>query len=192
MKPVVPKDKVLSRLGSTEKIEQGGRIGELIDNCMQEAAGLIEPMGCCEDFDVNDVSDAGVELDGFKIQSRDVAELLRNCGRATLFAVTIGKGIEKRTEELKDRPAEALIFDAIGSEATEALAEQANSVISKRAEDSGYETTRRFSCGYGDWILENQKKIAEILNIEEIGITLTEAGLMVPQKSVTALLGWRK
>jgi len=91
---------------------------------------------------------------------------------------------------MKDKPAEASILDAIGSEVAENSAEQANNIIAERAKGEGFETTPRFSCGYGDWDIQDQKKILELVGASEIGISANEASLMEPRKSVTALVGW--
>ena len=48
----------------------------------------------------------------------------------------------------------------------------------------------RFSPGYGDLPLEFQRDFFRILRPQRrIGVTLTDACLMVPSKSVTALVG---
>ena len=50
--------------------------------------------------------------------------------------------------------------------------------------------TDRFSPGYGDFPLAQQAEIFRVLDISRrIGVTLTDSGLMVPQKTVTAVLG---
>ena len=50
--------------------------------------------------------------------------------------------------------------------------------------------TDRFSPGYGDMPLDDQHALFRILNVSRrIGISLSESGLMIPQKSVTALIG---
>ena len=54
----------------------------------------------------------------------------------------------------------------------------------------GREHTGRFSPGYGDMPLDLQGDIIAILEARKwLGLTLSEAKLMSPQKSVTALIG---
>ena len=48
----------------------------------------------------------------------------------------------------------------------------------------------RFSPGYGDWDLAEQRKIFAILECEKkLGLTLTDGLMMAPSKSVTAVIG---
>ena len=46
---------------------------------------------------------------------------------------------------------------------------------------------RRYSPGYGDMSLEHQRIIFELLNMSEMGLSLTENCFMIPEKSVTSL-----
>ena len=51
-------------------------------------------------------------------------------------------------------------------------------------------STKRFSPGYGDLALAHQKEVLKLLNAEKnVGITLTDTCLMVPTKSVSAIVG---
>ena len=51
----------------------------------------------------------------------------------------------------------------------------------------------RFSPGFGDLSLENQKKIFSFLRCsQQIGLTLNDSLVMSPEKSVTAFIGLEK
>ena len=57
---------------------------------------------------------------------------------------------------------------------------------------SGKEHTRRFSPGYGDMPIEIQVDILQLLDASRrLGMVLTESNLMIPTKSITALIGMR-
>jgi len=47
----------------------------------------------------------------------------------------------------------------------------------------------RFSAGYGDFALENQRLIHRLLQMDRLKVTITESCLLVPEKSVTAVTG---
>ena len=54
----------------------------------------------------------------------------------------------------------------------------------------GLHTKPRFSPGYGDFSLEHQRDFMRILDLENsLGLTLTGSLLLVPEKSVTAVIG---
>lgn len=51
----------------------------------------------------------------------------------------------------------------------------------------------RFSPGYGDFALSHQEKFLNAINATKlIGITLSEGGIMIPEKSVSAIMGLSK
>ncbi len=50
--------------------------------------------------------------------------------------------------------------------------------------------TDRFSPGYGDMPLAQSGQICEVLNTgRSIGLTVSQSGILMPRKSVTAVLG---
>ena len=128
--------------------------------------------------------EAGLRLEGKLAERR-----LRGCGKAILMACTLGAAYERleRTWRVRDL-ARAAVLDACGSALTEAGCEAAEAEIRKRY--PGKILTERFSPGYGDLPLALQVGLLRALNAEKrLGITLTESLLMVPSKSVTAIIG---
>ena len=62
--------------------------------------------------------------------------------------------------------------------------------ISEEKNSEGFICHPRFSPGYGDLSLDTQKKLLSALDSQrKIGITLTESLLMLPTKSVSAIIG---
>ena len=50
----------------------------------------------------------------------------------------------------------------------------------------------RFSPGYGDWPLEQQPEMVRLAESEKIGVHLSDASMLVPRKSITAIIGLAK
>jgi hypothetical protein len=130
----------------------------------------------------------------FAIESDKVFALLKDCARAAGFAVTIGPGLEaKRDRYLLDRETtRALVLDAVGSVITEELAEITHRQLTQDAAKEGLHATMRFSPGYGDWALKEQGPFLRWLGAEHIGIKLTANFQMLPEKSVSAIVGFRR
>ncbi|NLV69188.1 MAG: methionine synthase, partial [Spirochaetes bacterium] len=62
--------------------------------------------------------------------------------------------------------------------------------IAQQVKRRGENLTRmRFSAGYGDFMLENQKHFFELLGLEKLGVSLTERYIFIPEKTVTAIAG---
>ena len=116
-------------------------------------------------------------------------ELLRESGRVILMAATLGYEVETllRRAQIRDM-GEAAILDATASAAVENVCD--NLCADLAAQFAPAHLTDRFSPGYGDFPLSRQEMFFALLDIRrKIGVSLTESGLMLPQKSVTALMG---
>ncbi|NLY55363.1 MAG: hypothetical protein GX058_02510 [Firmicutes bacterium] len=116
---------------------------------------------------------------------------LGRISRAYLFAVTIGSAVEDQANYLFEQGeyTKGAVLDAIGSVAVESLAEQVNQALRRRAGQLGLSAGERISPGYGDWPLEAQHDLFPLTQGERIGISLNKSGLLVPRKSITALIG---
>ena len=123
------------------------------------------------------------------LAGKDLRALLRECTDIVLFAATLGAETELllRRTQLRDM-AEAVILDACADCAIENVCDNFCADLAKEVAPA--HLTDRFSPGYGDLPLAHQRVIFDALNVtRRIGVTLTERGLMLPQKSVTAILG---
>ncbi|MCF0238800.1 MAG: hypothetical protein HUK24_09380 [Sphaerochaetaceae bacterium] len=124
------------------------------------------------------------------IVSKALSSHLKNCDKVVLFAATIGSGCDVyRKKALVRSSIEGLVADALGSAAIETLCDK----FCDDLKNMDYETKSRFSPGYGDLELGFQKVLVEYLDCKRlIGLSLTDSLLMVPQKSVTAIVGLRR
>lgn len=133
---------------------------------------------------------SGDECDfGFgKARSSSLAKVLEGCSEALIFAVSCGTATDRLISRLYlQSSANAFITDAIGSASAEALADLVNKKIC-----DGLSVTKRFSPGYADFPIDFQKPLLERLNaFSTVGISLTNDLLMIPMKSVTAVIGIR-
>jgi cobalamin-dependent methionine synthase I len=107
------------------------------------------------------------------------------------MAVSLGLEVDKhiafysRTDLTK-----GLIFDACAVAAVEALCDMVQEEIEEKAKSMGLVITSRYSPGYGDFPIDLQKEIAEVLKTyKKIGLAVNEHSLMIPRKSVTAVIG---
>ena len=122
---------------------------------------------------------------------KDIARLLDGCSEVVLMALTLGAELERvlMRQEVTDM-SDALVLDICASVAVEAAADDFEKQLSAELLADGKYLTNRFSPGYGDLPLSHQRPLLELLNASRAaGITLTPSQLMVPRKSVTAILG---
>ena len=139
---------------------------------------------------------AAVTEDGVKLEcmdtpltGKDIVSHLSGCKRVVLLAVTLSAGADKliRQYAVTDL-AFSLALDCVCSAAVEQICEKAEEEIFA-VTDAPYRTWR-FSPGYGDLPLDLQGELLYALNAQRrIGLTATENSLLIPSKSVTAVIG---
>ncbi|MCH8136634.1 MAG: hypothetical protein IIB77_11700 [Proteobacteria bacterium] len=119
------------------------------------------------------------------------ARLLENCDKAAIFLVTIGDLLEEMVGQLaEDRlVVQATVLDAIGSVAVESVANFVQERVEEVAQAQGLCISRRFSPGYCDWDIEQQRMVFQAMNGDYADVRLTDGCLMLPQKSISGIIG---
>lgn len=165
-------------------------IEELINSCIREFTAAAEYKACYCKLNI-DICDDFIDFGFMKVQSSALATNLKGCHEVYAFAATTGIGAERLLNKYnRISPGRAFIFDAIGSAAIEAFCDYLNAYLREKAEESGHFLRPRFSPGYGDFPIEYQPDLLRVLDTNrKLNLTLTDSFLMVPTKSVTAIIG---
>ena len=121
----------------------------------------------------------------------DVRAMLAPCREAVLLAATLGAESEQLLLRMQAKDAaQALLLDAVLSAAIEAVLDAREEALRGELAAQGRYLTDRFSPGYGDMPLAQTREICEVLGAQRaIGLTVSAGGVMIPRKSVTAILG---
>lgn len=123
---------------------------------------------------------------------RDIANHLDGCEKAILMCATLGAEIDKliRINQISDM-AKAVVLDSFSSVAVEQVCNRVDEIIAEKYD--GYYMTFRFSPGYGDYPISLQQDFLRMLDApRKIGLTTNENFLLMPTKSVTAVMGLSK
>lgn len=122
------------------------------------------------------------------LPGQTAARMLADCPQAAVLVCTLGAEFDRWMKQLSLRDmARAVMLDALSSAYVESACDTAEDAI--RARFPGKHLTDRFSPGYGDLPLAVQPTLLTLAGANRIGVTLTDAMLMLPQKSVTAVVG---
>lgn len=122
------------------------------------------------------------------LKGEDIKKHIEDCDRVILFAATLGVASDSliRRAEISDM-AYAIILDSVASALIEEYCDSCEEEMKKSA--AGYYTTR-YSPGYGDYPISEQEAFIAFLNAGKlIGLTATESHILIPRKSVTAVIG---
>ena len=127
---------------------------------------------------------------GLLLPGQDLKHHLKDCRRAAIFCATLGVEADtliRRAESRRDM-AKALALDCVATAAVETLCDRIE--LELQGQFPGCFFPFRYSPGYGDLPLEVQGSLLALLDAQRrVGLTATSTHILIPRKSVTAILG---
>lgn len=166
------------------------RTAALIRQCEEELLRAARPRYTYRVFDLRPQPE-GIQVgeSGFYLTGQAIRDHLAGCERGALLAATLSVETDRliRTAGLLD-PAAGLVMDCCATAAIEQLCDAVEAQI--KAQFPGCRFPFRFSPGYGDLPLSLQRDFLAATDAQRaIGLTANDACMLIPVKSVTAVLG---
>ena len=158
------KTEILHYLRTASRVDDP-RLLALIDDCMAEVDATVQPT----------------------LKSRRLAQTIAGCDRVCIFGATLGFECDRllRTYSV-DGIARGAVMQAVLASKIEEVCDG----IENRLRAQGLTLRQRYSPGYFDLDITEQRKIFALLDLtKRIGLTLSDTCQMIPTKSVTAIIG---
>ncbi len=170
--------------------EPDKRLASLADACEKHLLSAVSPKYIHRVYPLEFRSD-GIACRGSSLllTGKDIAAHLQGCTHALLFCATLGEGADRmiRAAQVQDITA-GLLTDALASAAVEQVCDLAEAEMLAGLPE--LHPTWRFSPGYGDLPLAVQGDLlAAVDAARRVGVILSAGGLLMPCKSVTAIIG---
>lgn len=193
--PIVPEEKlVLLHLGYHQKktvLTAADR--KLIEETLSLGWALCDNRGVWARIGITEHHEDRLILEGgVSLESRDLANWMAQSKELILMGATAGSGVMEQiqVDVAEGRITRGVILDAVASQVADGVLDWMSELLSKTLRREGNKLTRhRYSPGYGDLSLEYQRTIFDLLQLEELGLTLTEQCILMPEKSVIAIVG---
>ena len=188
----IDEQQVFKDIGYDMTAKPSARISSLVVDYIENADTLFDPSYSYVVRDIDFIHDNYAFIEsGVIFKSKVLACLLERCERIAIFALTIGKQLEEIVRQIANngRVLQARVLDAIGSNAVEITADWLQEQIKREASREGMHISRRFSPGYCDWGINQQKMVFRAMEGDSAGIELTDGCLMVPRKSTSGIIG---
>ncbi|MFC1892457.1 vitamin B12 dependent-methionine synthase activation domain-containing protein [Chloroflexota bacterium] len=188
----IDRHRVLHDIGYASDSEASARMVSLVNDYIENAHQFISPSFSYTVRDIVLVTGNSVMIEyGVIFESEVISKLLEKANKVAVFVLTIGNYLEDAAARLaKDRLVlQSAVLDAIGSDAVEKLADSVESQISEVAHNQGFTINRRFSPGYCDWNVNQQKMLFKAMKGDYAGVRLTDSCLMIPRKSISGIIG---
>jgi len=185
---------VLRRQGLTGGAKVRPEIKILIQELLASVkkARLLEPAVAYEYYTVSSMNGSQISLDGGKaINGPLIPAIFPEAKELAVILCTIGPRLEKQvTDYSKSKEAmRGMILDGIGSTAVDMTALEALKLIASEGSSRGYEISSPVNPGMSGFPLTEQWNLLELVNADEIGVSLTASGVLVPRKSVSMVIG---
>lgn len=163
---------------------------QLVDTTEKQLLDVIAPRYIYRFFQISQTAD-GVQLDNGKLflPGKDIRAHLQDCKQAVLMAATLSAATDRFLRKLQIND---MAMAAIANSAANTAIEQVCDAVAEEihARTPALYQTFRFSPGYGDLPIEIQKDFLKVIDApRKIGLAVTANNIMVPEKSVSAIIG---
>ena len=186
----IKKSKVLRYLGYRGQ-EIDRNIDELINQSIEEIKVKMEAKYIYKIFELDKKKGLSIKGTDLYLKGESIGRHLENSNSCILMASTLGHRVDKLIRYYeKLNMTKAIVVDSCASVAIEEVCNRINNELEGLMSGKGEFITSRFSPGYGDLTLDIQEKFVNLLNAQRlIGLTTTSSNLLIPRKSVTAIIG---
>jgi hypothetical protein len=192
IQPTIENDELVTLLGGQKKMGLPKSIRKKVTSARQKLQKLIKPSLHYRIVKPSAMDNDVVQLDEtVEFTSAKLAKTLKNAEKIVCFVGTIGTGVENEINRLLDKQklADAYILDAMASVAVENMIDRFQNLMENRFSEEDRAVTLRFSPGYCDWPVTQQKKLFDIFNPKQLNVELLDSCLMKPRKSVSGVFG---
>ncbi len=200
-------DKIRRYFGYDDEHQPSERTVALMDDAKAWLGANANPRGVYGVFPCALSDERTVVIGPELFESRVFRMHLEGARACAVMAVTMGPEVDAHIKAVMDEGnmAYGYVLNGMAAASTDCAADAVESVIRRDLLDGGYcaaladgeedciqpgwKLTLRYSPGYADFILENQRAIFDLLKPERVGMKLTASYLMIPMKSITAIIG---
>ena len=181
---------VLRYLGYKNQ-EADENVSRIVEDCLELLWKNVSPKYRVREFPLTLGADNRIDGEVFQTKSRNLSVNLKDCEKILVFAATLGVGADYLIQKYNRlEMSRAVILHAASAAMIEEYCDQVCEGLKKEYEEKGMYLRPRFSPGYGDFSLSCQSAVLDALDAgKHLGIKLTDSFLMMPSKSVTAVIG---
>jgi len=176
-----------SRLKPTMK----SAIHELLDRVND--GDLVEPAVVYETYHVAEVTDNHLKVEGNDavLHGSLLHSVLAEARQLAVAVCTIGPALERQASDYfsQGESLRGLLLDGIGSAAVGALGSETCQTIGREASVRGYQAGSPISPGSPRFPVSEQWELFRMAPAQDIGVRLSESGLMIPRKSLSMIIG---
>jgi hypothetical protein len=153
---------------------------------------LLEPAVAYEYYAVSGMNGSQISLEGGKaINGPLLPATFPEAKELAVLIGTIGHRLEKQATDYtkSGQVLRGALLDGIGSTAVDILVPEALKIIAGEVLSRGYEISSPVNPGMPGFPMTEQWNLLGLVKADEIGVSLTPSGILVPRKSVSMVIG---
>jgi len=153
---------------------------------------LLEPAVAYEYYTVSSMNGSQISLEGDKaIHGPLIPAIFPEAKELAVLLCTIGPRLEKQVTDYSKsgEVMRGMILDGIGSTAVDMIALEVLRRLASEVSSRGHEISSPVNPGMPGFPLTEQWNLLGLVNADEIGVSLTSSGIMVPRKSTSMVIG---
>lgn len=184
---------ILKRLGYFDNPKVGLKLDlrERINAFYSNLNGLLIPSIAYNILDISKVESEAILINGAWIEGYLLPMLFSDCQQLMLAACTIGPNLERWVDRLlgEGNLLNAMLVDEIGNASIYQLEDYCFKLADESAKERGLTASGCICPGQDGFALEEQAKILNLVNAQDMGVKLTNYNIMYPKKSTTLVVG---
>lgn len=163
----------------------------LIQDSFQELDLVADKRIIYRIFDLDTDGREQLKIGSMTVSSRQLSRNLKGCCQVLLLGATLGTCVDQKMRRYSlDEMARAAVMQACAAALLEDYLDEWQEQYAQEMREKGLYLRPRFSPGYGDFSIRHQEMILRMLDAAKtIGLSMTDGCMLVPSKSVTAVLG---
>ena len=153
---------------------------------------LLKPSFAYEIYSITSFDHDELFLEGnLTLHGRLLPAFLPDAREVSIAVCTIGPALEEKVTEYSSgkEALRSLLLDGIGSAAVDSLSQEVFRFMLREASSHGYQVSCPLSPGMPGFPLKEQRQLMKMVPAQDIGLSLTKSGIMVPRKSESMVFG---
>jgi len=135
----------------------------------------------------------GIKFEGTNVdlKGEDIKKHLTSCLSCIILAVTLGQEVERLIKStMVTGVLQGFLTDVVAGVLVGQYADEAERILREEYQTKELYLTGRYSPGYGDLDLSIQDDLLALIDSSlAIGLTVVDSHIMLPRKSISALIG---
>ena len=157
-----------------------------------ESEHLLEPAAVYEFYRITGMDGGQISLENDKaVHGPMLPAIFPEARELVVLIATVGPRLEKQASDYtkSGQALRGMMLDGFGSTAIDLLIPEVLKPVAAEAASRNYQISSPVNPGMPGFAMTEQQNLLELSGADEIGVSLTPSGILIPRKSVSMVVG---